>query len=305
MNLNHLEYVAAIARCGSISQASKELFVSQPYLSSMIKSLECELDFQLFERTPNGMTVTPIGHTFLESAHTILREVQVIRALSKTQDQSLLIASYFSPFFMKCFLSFRMQGDGQPFDTLQEMTLSKSLRALAEGEVNLSLICSASAATGKYREAALRAHCVCRALFSNVPLHVVMRPQHPLSGESGVSYKQILAYPLVCFADSRSFLELLHLGTHPNLLLVSDRGSYFDAICNGEYVSVIALLSREGGPVKSELSYVPLTESECTMDFSYVVRKDYRLHPRERAFLGFIRKEGTSPAVIAKESKLY
>lgn len=40
MNFNHIEYAVEVARAGSIRKASQNLYVSQPYLSGMIKGLE-------------------------------------------------------------------------------------------------------------------------------------------------------------------------------------------------------------------------------------------------------------------------
>lgn len=40
MNLNHLEYLITVAENGSINRAAQALYVSQPYLSGVIKSVE-------------------------------------------------------------------------------------------------------------------------------------------------------------------------------------------------------------------------------------------------------------------------
>lgn len=49
MTIQQLQYVLEIARCGSASRAAKNLFLSQPNLSSAIKNLEQELGFPIFE----------------------------------------------------------------------------------------------------------------------------------------------------------------------------------------------------------------------------------------------------------------
>ena len=79
MNFNHLEYAAAAAKYGSISRAAQQLFLSQPYLSSMINGLERELGYKIFNRTPAGLTLTPEGERFLASAQLILLELKKIR----------------------------------------------------------------------------------------------------------------------------------------------------------------------------------------------------------------------------------
>ena len=75
MNFTHLEYAVTVAKHGSISRAAQELFVSQPYLSSMIKKLEEELGFPIFHRSRNGISLTATGQAFISSACRILLEL--------------------------------------------------------------------------------------------------------------------------------------------------------------------------------------------------------------------------------------
>ena len=42
MNLQNMEYLIEISNCGSISAAAKRLFVTQPYLSKVLRETEKE-----------------------------------------------------------------------------------------------------------------------------------------------------------------------------------------------------------------------------------------------------------------------
>lgn len=48
MTLQQLRYVIAVADHGSMNEAAKALFISQPSLSGAVKELEKELGFELF-----------------------------------------------------------------------------------------------------------------------------------------------------------------------------------------------------------------------------------------------------------------
>lgn len=72
MTIQQLQYVLEIARCGSASRAAKNLFLSQPNLSSAIKNLEQELGFPIFERTSAGMKLTPAGSRLAKEASVIM-----------------------------------------------------------------------------------------------------------------------------------------------------------------------------------------------------------------------------------------
>lgn len=68
MEINQLEQFRAIAECGTMSEAAKRLYLSQPTLSYNLKKLEGELGCQLFMRTHNQLRLTSYGEVLLEHA---------------------------------------------------------------------------------------------------------------------------------------------------------------------------------------------------------------------------------------------
>ena len=68
MTVKQLEYVLAVAQCGSLSRAAARLYVAQPTLSEMIQNLERELGFSIFARSRSGMTLTADGEMFVTAA---------------------------------------------------------------------------------------------------------------------------------------------------------------------------------------------------------------------------------------------
>lgn len=73
MERRHLEYFLAIADVGSFTRAAARLNVAQPSLSQAIRSLERELDTDLFERLGRGVRLTPAGEALLEPARRTVR----------------------------------------------------------------------------------------------------------------------------------------------------------------------------------------------------------------------------------------
>lgn len=75
MELKQLDYFIAVAQNGSINKAAQSLFISQPYLSHVIKDLEEELNVRLLVRNKNGVTLTAEGERFFNYASRIIRDV--------------------------------------------------------------------------------------------------------------------------------------------------------------------------------------------------------------------------------------
>lgn len=65
INLNLYKIFYEVAKCGSISAASKKLFVSQPAVSNSIRNLEEELNVKLFYRNLKGSELTEKGKELL------------------------------------------------------------------------------------------------------------------------------------------------------------------------------------------------------------------------------------------------
>lgn len=68
MTIQQVQYFLAAARLGNISRAAEALFVSQPALSLQIKHLEEELGCELFQREPQGVSLTDAGQVFFREA---------------------------------------------------------------------------------------------------------------------------------------------------------------------------------------------------------------------------------------------
>ena len=86
MNLKEQEYICTVARCGSITQAAKQLFITQPALSSYIRKVEKALGVELFSHEGKQIRLTYAGERYVEKAEQMLamrqeylREVQDIQ----------------------------------------------------------------------------------------------------------------------------------------------------------------------------------------------------------------------------------
>ena len=72
MNLRTLQQFITVAEEKSILQAARKLYITQSALSRKIKYLECEVGVSLFERSYDGVGLTPAGKVFYEHAKLII-----------------------------------------------------------------------------------------------------------------------------------------------------------------------------------------------------------------------------------------
>ena len=78
LTLQQLKYAVAIADRGSINEAAKYLFISQPSLSNAIKDLEKEIKITIFTRTNRGIQISTEGAEFLGYARQVLQQSELL-----------------------------------------------------------------------------------------------------------------------------------------------------------------------------------------------------------------------------------
>ncbi|MDR1014990.1 MAG: LysR family transcriptional regulator [Coriobacteriales bacterium] len=139
MRIETLDEFVVLAKHLNFTEAAKELFVSQPSLSTHIAGLERELGFNLFVRSGSMLYLTQAGTVFLGCAQ------EMLSVLRKGLEESGSVATELPPVSMAG-LSFDspyyralMRVRDQPFvfvDMIEEVTV---LRALEKGIIDLGL----------------------------------------------------------------------------------------------------------------------------------------------------------------------
>lgn len=76
LDLRLVRYFTVVAEYGNFGRAATELHVAQPSLSRQIQRLEAQLGVRLFDRSPQGSSLTDAGQAYLPRARTLLREAE-------------------------------------------------------------------------------------------------------------------------------------------------------------------------------------------------------------------------------------
>lgn len=95
--LDYKEYICAISEEKSFSRAAQKLYVSQPWLSSVVKKVEQEIKIPLFDRSTTPISLTPAGEYYVEQARKVMAIEDEMRRhfqeLSMKTDEGLNIGS--------------------------------------------------------------------------------------------------------------------------------------------------------------------------------------------------------------------
>lgn len=76
VDLRLVRYFTVVAEYGNFGRAATRLHLAQPSLSRQIQRLEAQLGVRLFDRTPQGSSLTDAGRAFLPRARILLHEAE-------------------------------------------------------------------------------------------------------------------------------------------------------------------------------------------------------------------------------------
>ncbi len=89
MELRDIEYFAVVAEHGNLRRASEALGLSHPALSKSLRRLENSMRAKLVERTPKGVTLTPVGAALLAQVRRLRLTLLDIRREAEDLSQGL------------------------------------------------------------------------------------------------------------------------------------------------------------------------------------------------------------------------
>ena len=83
LDLKQLKYFIVCAETGSVSEAAKLLYTTQPSVSKAIKALENEMGIVLFDRMPRGISLTAKGREAYRYACRMVSDSRMLEEMGK------------------------------------------------------------------------------------------------------------------------------------------------------------------------------------------------------------------------------
>lgn len=291
MTLQQLKYVIEVANRGSMNEAAKRLFISQPSLSNAIKDLEEELGITIFNRSNKGISLSMEGAEFLGYARQVVEQAELLenRYLdAKPSPQHFAVSTQHYAFAVNAFVNLvREHGhdeyelalrETKTFEIIEDVkSLHSEIGVLYLNEFNSKVI-------NKLLDAA---NLKFNSLFTAEP-HIFISKNNPLAKQSVVTIDQLQHYPYLSFeqGEYNSFHfseEILSTLSHPKSIRVNDRATLFNLLIglNGYTISTGVLSSDLNG---NDIIPVPLACDE-TINVGWICHKNVALSKLASAYV--------------------
>lgn len=291
MRIQQLIYLEKIAEKGSINEAAKDLFLTQPSLSNAMKDLEQEMNIQLLVRHKNGVSLTEEGREFLVYARQILDQVNLMeekykRKTKRKRDFSVSAQHY--AFVVHAFVELIRQEAGDEYQfTLRETETQNILEDLMKFKSELGILYLNNFNRQVMKKLFKEKNLEFTPLFTAKP-HVFISRENPLASQSSITLEELEDYPYLSYeqGEENSFYfaeEILSTMEHKKSIKVSDRATIFNLMVglNGYTIS--------SGIISSELNddkivAIPLA-IEDELEIGYLKHHQMELSPVAHIFL--------------------
>lgn len=238
MRIQQLRYIIKIVEAGSINEASKQLFISQPSLSSAVKELENEMGIEIFHRTPRGITLSTDGAEFLSYARQVIEQAELLEHRYKgmqERKQLFAVSTQHYAFAVNAFVALLKEIDQSEYEfTLRETRTYEIIEDVHSFRSELGILFLNEFNRQVLLKLLAEKQLVFHSLFEAKP-HVFISKTHPLADHSLIELDELADFPYLSFeqGDNNSFYfseEILSTLTHKKQIRVSDRATLFNLL---------------------------------------------------------------------------
>ena len=296
MTLTQCKYAVTVAEAGSMNEAARLLFISQPSLSAAIRELEDETGTELFLRTNRGIALTPEGEEFIGYARMLLEQYQLMEskyiAKEKTKKKFSVSMQHYT-FAVSAFVELLKQfgmdeyefavHETKTYDVIDDVKNFRSeIGILYVNDFNQKVLYKL------FRDCGLEFHELLRC-----GIYVYLWKGHPLANQELISLEDLREYPCLSFDQGAhgSFYfaeEVLSTYEYKRIIKANDRATLLNLMIGlNAYTLCSGIICEELNG--SDYCAVKLDSNEV-MTIGYLARKGTKISRIGQQYLAEISK---------------
>ncbi|MGN7358042.1 LysR family transcriptional regulator [Paenibacillus sp. SAF-054] len=291
MTLQQLKYVIEVANRGSMNEAAKRLFISQPSLSNAIKDLEAEIQVTIFERTNKGISLSKEGAEFLGYARQVIEQAELLEGRylnAKPSPQHFSVSTQHYAFAVNAFVNLVREYGHEEYElALRETKTHEIIQDVKSQRSEIGILYLNEFNSKVINRLLKDANLKFTSLFTAKP-HIFISVHNPLAKQALVTIDQLQDYPYLSFeqGEFNSFHfseEILSTLSHPKSIRVNDRATLFNLLIglNGYTISTGVLSADLNG---NEIIPVPL-DIEETINIGWICHQNAALTKLAAAYI--------------------
>ncbi|WLR55854.1 LysR family transcriptional regulator [Mesobacillus subterraneus] len=290
MDTRQLMYFVQVAKDNSFTIAAKNLHLSQPALSKMIKKLEEDLGVQLFDRSEYKMNLTDAGERLFEEGQRLLSEMDSItEAIQDTKNLKtgnvsvgippVIGTSYFPPLIA----NFRHDYPGINLSIIENGAVTV-YEMVEKGLVDLGLVIMPELSDQ-----------IEYIPVTNDEVVLIVHKDHPLANQEKVIFEDLKDESFALLNET--FLLHHHVvkacreaGFEPNIYFKSSQWDFLtELVCLNQGVSILPrpILARFNS---RNIKQIPIEHPEMKWRIAIILKKNRYVSFAAKKFIEYIKE---------------
>ncbi|EMB76158.1 LysR family transcriptional regulator [Streptococcus mutans] len=297
MRIQQLHYIIKIVETGSMNEAAKQLFITQPSLSNAVRDLEREMGIEIFIRNPKGITLTKDGVEFLSYARQVVEQTALLEERYKSQGHTrelFSVSAQHYAFVVNAFVSLLKETDMTRYELfLRETRTYEIIDDVKNFRSEIGVLFLNSYNHDVLTKMFDDNHLTYISLFKAHP-HIFVSKDNPLAKHQSVSLSDLEDFPYLSYDQGihNSFYfseEIMSQISHKKSIVVSDRATLFNLMIglDGYTIATGILNSNLNG---DNIVSIPL-EVDDEIDIIYLKHEKANLSKMGEKFIDYLLEE--------------
>lgn len=297
MRIQQLHYIIKIVETGSMNEAAKQLFITQPSLSNAVRDLEREMGIEIFIRNPKGITLTKDGVEFLSYARQVVEQTALLEERYKSQGHTrelFSVSAQHYAFVVNAFVSLLKETDMTRYELfLRETRTYEIIDDVKNFRSEIGVLFLNSYNHDVLTKMFDDNHLTYTSLFKAHP-HIFVSKDNPLAKHQSVSLSDLEDFPYLSYDQGihNSFYfseEIMSQISHKKSIVVSDQATLFNLMIglDGYTIATGILNSNLNG---DNIVSIPL-EVDDEIDIIYLKHEKANLSKMGEKFIDYLLEE--------------
>ena len=297
MRIQQLHYIIKIVETGSMNEAAKQLYITQPSLSNAVRDLEREMGIDIFIRNPKGITLTKDGVEFLSYARQVVEQTSLLEERYKnptTHRELFSVSSQHYAFVVNAFVSLLKGTDMTQYELfLRETRTWEIIDDVKNFRSEIGVLFLNSYNRDVLTKMLEDSRLTYTPLFTAHP-HIFVSKTHPLAQKASVDLEELSDYPYFSYDQGihNSFYfaeEILAQVPHKKSIVVSDRATLFNLLIglDGYTIATGILNSNLNG---DNIASIPLNIDD-DIELVYIQHQKANLSNMGEKFINYLIEE--------------
>ena len=192
------KYAITVAEKGSITEASKDLYISQPSLSGAIKEVEKEAKLTIFNRCRAGVALTTEGMEFWGYARQVVQQMELLESRyidNRPEKLRFCVSTQHYTFAANAFVELVQHFGQERYEfILNETQTHQIIEDVRNRFSDLGILFLSQSNENVLRKSFEEYGLDFHELFTAMP-HVFLRKEHPLANRGKITLKDLKPYP--------------------------------------------------------------------------------------------------------------